>query len=111
MRIDSNQGAQPLPESQATNQAANGAASAKAQGGGASAGAAGSSALGEDQAQLSGVHVQIQALVGQALQLPEIRQERVQALRQAVVSGKYQPSADQVAGALLANNIAVKLAA
>jgi flagellar biosynthesis anti-sigma factor FlgM len=109
MRIDSNHGAQPLAENQAASQAANGAASAKAQS--TAAAAAGSSALGEDQAQLSGAHVQIQALVGQALQLPEVRQERVQALRQAVVAGKYQPSANDVAGALLANNIAVKLAA
>lgn len=102
MRIDSSHGAQALPESQA----ANSAASSKP---GAAAGA--SSALGEDQAQLSGAHVQIQALVGQALQLPEIRQERVQALRQAVASGKYQPSPQEVAGALLSNAIPAQLAA
>jgi flagellar biosynthesis anti-sigma factor FlgM len=124
MRIDSSYGAQPLPESQTAAQtaaqttsqtsiqtaaqAANVAQSAEAQ---SQAAAAGSSALGEDQAQLSGTHAQVQALVGQALQLPEIRQEKVQALRQAVVAGKYQPSASDVAGALLANNLAVNLAA
>jgi flagellar biosynthesis anti-sigma factor FlgM len=104
MRIDSSQGAQALPESQATNSTASGKA-------GAAVATVTSSPLGEDQAQLSGVHVQIQALVGQALQLPEIRQERVQALRQAVASGKYQPSAQEVAGALLSNAISAKLAA
>jgi flagellar biosynthesis anti-sigma factor FlgM len=102
MRIDSSQGAQALPESQA----ANSTTSAKA---GAAAASGGSSPLGEDQTQLSGVHVQ--ALVGQMLQMPEIRQERVQALRQAVASGKYQPGVQEVAGALLANAISAKLAA
>jgi flagellar biosynthesis anti-sigma factor FlgM len=105
MRIDSSHGAQALPESQAANSAASSKTGAGA------AAAAASSALGEDQAQLSGAHVQIQALVGQALQLPEIRQERVQALRQAVASGKYQPSPQEVAGALLSNAIPAQLAA
>lgn len=104
MRIDSSQGAQALPESPA----ANNTASAKA---GAAAASGTSSPLGEDQAQLSGGHVQIQALVGQALQLPEIRLERVQALRQAVASGKYQPTSEEVAGALLSSAIAAPLAA
>jgi len=104
MRIDSSNSSQALPESQA----ANNATPAKAN----TAPAAGvSSPLGEDQAQLSGVHAQVQMLVGEALQLPEVRQERVQALRQAVTSGKYQPSANDVAGALLSNTMAVKLAA
>jgi flagellar biosynthesis anti-sigma factor FlgM len=57
--------------------------------------------LGEDQTQLSGAHAQVLALVAQALQLPETTQAKVQALRQAVVSGKYKPSPDQVARALL----------
>jgi flagellar biosynthesis anti-sigma factor FlgM len=93
MRIDLNPGTQPLPENQANANAA-----------GARAGAGpASGALGEDQAQLSGVHVQVQALVAQALKLPETAQERVQALRQAVVAGKYRPAADQVAGALFSN--------
>lgn len=104
MRIDSNGGAQGLPESQTAASAASGKA-------GESGSAATASSLGEDQAQFSDVHVQVQALVGQALQLPEVRDERVQALRQAVASGQYQPSPQAVAEALLANVIPVKLAA
>ncbi len=104
MRIDSSQGAQAPAESQAASSAASNKP-------GAAGAPAASSPLGEDEAQLSGVHVQIQALIGQALQLPEVRQERVQALRQAVAAGQYQPAAQEVAGALLSNGIAVKLAA
>jgi flagellar biosynthesis anti-sigma factor FlgM len=103
MRIDSHSEAQPLPEKQATG----GAASTRSQ----TTASAGSSPLGEDQAQLSGVHVQVQALVAQVLQLPESNAEKVQALRQAVASGQYKPSADQLAGALLTNLATAKIAA
>jgi len=62
---------------------------------------AGSSAnLGEDQALLSGAHTQVQALAAQASQLPEAREDRVQTLRQAVESGEYNPSPENVAGAI-----------
>ena len=88
MRIDPNQGAQPLPESDRTSSQSS-ASQNRASGG---------SALGEDQAQLSGAHVQ--ALAGQVAQFPEIRQEKVNALRQLVVGGSYQRSSKQVAGAL-----------
>ena len=96
MRIDSNQGAQPLQESQTSAQApTRGNPSPTA-----------SSALGEDQAQLSGVHVQVHALVAQALHFPEIRQEKVSALRQAVLSGSYQSSPAQVGQALFDHMVA-----
>lgn len=104
MRIDSNHAAQALPESENSTSAASGKT-------GAFTSSADASSLGEDQAELSGVHIQVQALVGQALQLPEIRPERVQALRQAVASGQYQPSPQEVAGALLSNVTPMKLAA
>jgi flagellar biosynthesis anti-sigma factor FlgM len=58
--------------------------------------------MGQDQAQLSGVHAQVQALAAQAAQLPEVRQGKVMALRQAVVAGRYQTHPDQVAGAMVA---------
>jgi flagellar biosynthesis anti-sigma factor FlgM len=58
------------------------------------------SALGKDQAQLSDMHLQIQGLTAQALQLPEVRQEKVNALRQVVENGRYKPSSNQVAEAL-----------
>lgn len=97
MRID-NYGPQATPEDNRTG-AAN------------SAGTSGTNAaprnlgqdLGEDQAQLSGAHTQVLALSAQVAQLPEIRQERVQALRQAVESGQYRVSPEQVAGAVFAH--------
>lgn len=91
MRIDSNQTPQPLPESgRSSNQSP---ASADFHG-------AASNGLGEDSAQLSGTHAQVQALVAQALQFPEVRQGKVDALRQAVESGSYQPSSKQVADSM-----------
>jgi flagellar biosynthesis anti-sigma factor FlgM len=56
---------------------------------------------GEDLAQLSGAHVQVQALASQASQLPEVRDERVQSLRQSVLSGEYRPDPEKVGAALL----------
>lgn len=95
MRIDPNQGGQPLAESsRSSNQSTANAEPARA---------AASSGLGEDQAQLSGTHVQAQVLTAQALQFPEIRQEKVNALRQVVGSGGYHPSAKQVADAIFAH--------
>jgi flagellar biosynthesis anti-sigma factor FlgM len=91
MRINLNQGAQEIPESGRTKNSS--LASADAQ-------ASASSAPGEDSTQLSGTHIQVQALVAQALQFPEVRQEKVNALRQLVESGSYQPSAQQVGDAL-----------
>ena len=93
MRVDLNYGPQAAPETNRNgtpNPAASGSPAANP-------------VLGEDQAQLSGAHVQVQALVAQAAQLPEVRQERVQALRQAVESGQYQARPQEVAGALLAH--------
>lgn len=88
MRIDLNHGPQELAESNqaSTNRAATNVSS--------------SEALADDQAQLSGAHVQVEALAAQASRLPEIREERVQALRVAVQSGQYRSSPDEVAGAV-----------
>jgi len=91
MRIDSNQQTQALPESSRTGNTSPASAEARP---------AASGALGEDQAQLSGVHAQVQALVGQAAQLPEIRQEKVNALRQVVLGGNYSPAPQQIADSL-----------
>jgi flagellar biosynthesis anti-sigma factor FlgM len=101
MRIDGNQGTQPLAGSERA-----GSPSAVANDGrSSSAGAAtdnllGASSLGEDQAQLSATHAQVQTLAAQAAGLPEVRQEKVNALRQVVGNGTYQPSSDQVANAI-----------
>jgi len=96
MRIDSNQGAQALPENSRASSPSSASADAHS-----SAGAW----VGEDQAQLSGAHVQVQALVAQASQLTEIRQEKVNALRQAVLGGSYQPGVAQVAVALFSHMV------
>ena len=54
-----------------------------------------------DQAQLSGAHIQVQALAAQASQLPEVRAEKVSALREAVQSGNYRPNPSNIAGGLI----------
>jgi len=92
MRIDGNRLAQWPPES-----TLGGRQNAARGGGGATA----NLVLDEDQAQLSGVYVQVQGLAAEALQFPEIRQEKVNALRQVVERGNYQPAYDQVASAML----------
>jgi flagellar biosynthesis anti-sigma factor FlgM len=89
MRVNLNQAAQTAAES---NTAASAARNNQA---------AANNVFGEDQAQLSGVHVQVQALAAQVAQLPEVRQERVNALRQVVSEGSYQPGPEQTAQAML----------
>lgn len=97
MRIDSNQAAPLLPETgQSGRSSSTGASAAENR-------ASISRVLGEDSAQLSGAHLQVQALVAQALQFPEVRQEKVDALRQSVLSGSYQPTSKQVAEAVFAH--------
>jgi flagellar biosynthesis anti-sigma factor FlgM len=57
-----------------------------------------------DQAQLcGGARVLVQALATEAAQLPEVGQEKVSALRQAVLGGDYRPDPEQVADALFSH--------
>ncbi|MGH9406256.1 MAG: flagellar biosynthesis anti-sigma factor FlgM [Terriglobia bacterium] len=42
----------------------------------------------------------VQALTAQLANLPDVRKERVQALQQAVESGSYQPSNQEIANAI-----------
>jgi flagellar biosynthesis anti-sigma factor FlgM len=93
MRIDLSQGAQLLPENGRLTHS-----SPASVGDGLSAGA-----VGEDQAELSGAHVQAQALAAQVLQFPEIREEKVNALRQVVLGGSYRPESSQIAEAVFAH--------
>ena len=90
MRIDLHYGPQAAPESSrgAQNSTAAASSSNRVQ-------------SGEDQAQLSGAHVQVEALAAQAAQLPEIREDRVQSLRDAVQSGQYKTDPQKLAGALV----------
>jgi flagellar biosynthesis anti-sigma factor FlgM len=91
MRIDGSTVAQPLPENEWSNQPAATSSNTSA---------AASSALGEDQAQLSGTRAHVQDLAAQVSHFPEVREERVNTLRRVVQSGSYQPGSSQVAGAL-----------
>lgn len=89
MKIDGNN---PFPETQsATFQRAN------------VSGGTGSNEVSEtpeaDGASLS-TGSTVSALAAQLKQMPDVRQERVAALRQAVQSGQYQVSDEQIADAL-----------
>ncbi len=55
---------------------------------------------GQDQAQLSVDNDTIQQLKANLSQVPEVRQERVDALRQAVSNGSYQVSDQQLSDAI-----------
>ncbi len=98
MRIDSNQGPQLTAEAGSTSSQSTATASSSAWG------------VGEDEAQLSGAHVQVEALAAQAAQLPEVRQDRVSSLRQAVESGQYQASPESVAGSMFDHMLAFSVA-
>jgi flagellar biosynthesis anti-sigma factor FlgM len=55
---------------------------------------------GQDQAQLSVDNDRIQQLKATLAQVPEVRQERVDALRQAVSNGSYRVSDQQLSDAI-----------
>jgi flagellar biosynthesis anti-sigma factor FlgM len=96
MRIDFNHGPQNVSEGSKT--------SPQSQETGNRAALSGT--IGEDQAQLSGAQVQVAALAAHASQLPEVRETRVQALREAVIAGRYNTAPDEIAGALMIHMIA-----
>lgn len=54
-----------------------------------------------DSISVSGRAAEIGELTNKTLQLPEIREERVEQLRAQVQSGNYRPSAENIADALL----------
>jgi negative regulator of flagellin synthesis FlgM len=58
-------------------------------------------AHGEDTASLSFDRASIGSLVSQAMALPGVRQDKVDALRQAISSGQYKVEPDKVADAML----------
>ena len=91
MRIDLQYGPQHTQSTERTSAQTNQAASASAN----------RAQLGQDEAAFSGAHVQSQALAAQASQLPEVRQERVQALRQMLHAGLYQPDPQNIADAMV----------
>jgi negative regulator of flagellin synthesis FlgM len=56
---------------------------------------------GDDTATLSTDSATVGSLTSQALASPEIRQDKVGALRQAIQSGSYKVDADSVANAMI----------
>lgn len=99
MRIDSNQSGETVSESNQPEAGAQIVGSSSRGGGGPRV----NLSVNEDQAQVSGTHMLVQALAAEATQLPEVRQEKVSALRQAVQSGDYSPDPEQVADALFSH--------
>ena len=64
---------------------------------------------GRDQAQLSVNNDTVQKLKANLSQVPEVRQERVDALRQAVSDGSYQVSDQQLSDAMGSDLLAGQL--
>ena len=56
---------------------------------------------GEDRATLSSDSTSVGSLVTTALNSPSVRQDKVDALRQAVNSGQYQIDPDKIAAAMI----------
>jgi|ERR1700722_5688271 negative regulator of flagellin synthesis FlgM len=54
-----------------------------------------------DTVQLSGTLSQIQQLKTQLSNTPDVRTDRVAALRQQILQGTYQPSNEQIANAMM----------
>lgn len=61
----------------------------------------GQTSLGRDHAELSMDHARVAALATQIYNLPEIRQERVAPLSNAIQNGNYDVSPEQTADAML----------
>jgi len=57
----------------------------------------------EDRATLSPAGNLIQTLTAQALNMPEVRQDRVEALRQSIASGAYPLDATGIAAAIVSS--------
>ncbi len=100
MRIDPNARLQQAQDSGEVASGSRGAAAAAAGG-----------ELGGDTAQLSLDQARVQSLAAQVNALPEVRQEKVAALGQAVRDGSYQISPEQTAEAVISEMLARSAAA
>lgn len=58
----------------------------------------------EDKASLSTDALSISALEAQAMNMPAIRQDKVEALRQSIQNGDYRIEADKISHAILEHN-------
>ena len=56
---------------------------------------------GEDTVSLSSKHSEVQALAAGVASTPEVRTERVNALKQQVQNGQYKPSGQKIADAIV----------
>jgi flagellar biosynthesis anti-sigma factor FlgM len=66
-------------------------------------GAAGQAKAVTDQTQLSASQSRVQDLKGELTGLPDVRQDRVAALQQAITNGSFRASDQQLADAILAD--------
>ena len=55
----------------------------------------------EDKATLTTDRASLETLVAQAMTVPEVRQEKVAALRQAIQAGQYKVDPEKIADALI----------
>jgi negative regulator of flagellin synthesis FlgM len=57
--------------------------------------------LGGDKIELSHKGAKVSEMVDQIKQMPDVREDRVEALRQKITSGEYDPSSEAIANAIL----------
>ncbi len=63
----------------------------------------GATTITGDHATLNSASSSVASLVTKALQTPEIRQDKVDAVRQSISNGSYQIDPKQIADAMIAN--------
>jgi flagellar biosynthesis anti-sigma factor FlgM len=63
------------------------------------------SVAGEDTVNISSTHGDVQALKASLLNVPEIRIDRVNAFQQKVSTGRYVPSSEKIADAIIADHL------
>ena len=61
--------------------------------------------VGEDKLELSSRAAEVGKLVDQVKQLPDVRTEKVNELRVQVSAGEYQPTSDEIAKAILKDEV------
>jgi flagellar biosynthesis anti-sigma factor FlgM len=81
----------PLPASPAAKQVSNGGVTA-------------AQSASADRTTFHTDSLSVQSLTSQAMSAPEVRQDKVDALRQSVSSGEYQPDATKTASAIVDDN-------
>ena len=62
---------------------------------------AANSSASEDRTTFSSTSTSVKSLVSQALSSPEVRQDKVDALRQSISSGEYKLDPQKIAGAII----------